>query len=298
MSWAGAARATSIASPPGCTVAVVPSSLVGIPANVIGLPVIDSSIDAVATLSGVLTSLSHDTIDLGLVRADATGMKYLPITSALVPGRTYGVHVAVRCEAVPPGAPLPSYILTSNLIASEVMALPTRVGYLTSPGTFDWREVTLVPSTELAAYLPFSVMTLSVNGIAEAPAVGLADPHDLTFQANVANAACRTSAAAPWQTGLRTAEISLAAHVLGAATDPTPALLSVSVDCTGVASRGMGGEQAATKTNHGCAMTRRLQANGSAGWLAVAFGLAIGALVRGCRPRRRSRNTLAPDWIA
>jgi uncharacterized protein (TIGR03382 family) len=217
------AAATSEATPPHCYVESFPSAITTIPANAPALLLRDASVDAIATVTGQLMKADGATTQLTAIN-DRRETLVLPL-GGLEAGRGYDLLVAIQCSVPNPGATPPSV----RIVASEPVPLPSQVGTLRMSGSAFDTTVIVDPSPELKAYLPVSVMTLTLDGAFDSvPLFGPAYP-TVTFAAVLGNT-CRGPDGI-LRGGKRTANLSVSAHVAGAATDPEPATLNQEVDC-------------------------------------------------------------------
>lgn len=267
------ASATTEAPSPRCGVRVLPSAITTIPANAPALLFLDDSHAAVATVSSWLATPDGEGVSLPGPTTDALGTPIIPLTPGLEAGRTYDLRVAMQCS-VPSTVP----VQVSRFVGAEAMALPTLVGSLRSSAGTDMATIEVEPSRELAAYLPVSIVTLSVNGIVQHRVVGATDPTTLSLDTQTAGA-CRDSATGELRGGIGTADVTVTAHVAGAASDPRPATTRILVDCDAIASRLAPSPEPAGGSSGGCSASRaRASGPGANAWALI--GLALVALVK------------------
>lgn len=277
------AEATSVAPGPSCNARVLPSALTAVPSNAPALLFVDESVDAVATVTGTLAATGGDVTALPRPTTDPLGTPVVQLPSALVAGRTYDLQVAVNCS-VPAAGSLPR---ASRFVGGEATALPTFVGSLRSSGRTDAPTIDLEPSPALSAYLPLSIVTLTVNGAVQQRLVGPTDPKQLSFDAQTGDA-CRDSATGELHGGVGTADVTVTAHVAGTTSDPQAATTRVSVDCDDLVARVASGSQPEGDSGGGCSASRaRASAAGMGTWVLVGLALAALAALRRRSPRAR-----------
>ena len=205
-------------------------------------------------------------------------------------GSIYSLGYTVTCSN-PNATTTPEGTLSFK--ASAAVPLPTRIGVVRELA--DGRAV-ITPSPELAAYLQTTRFEVLVDGqSAGATRYGLAEGGELDVfmrPAYVSIGGAATEETLPVcknSVGVEKHDVKLVAHVAGAATDPEPLDLSLSVDCASTKTTylpdGGGDDRGATggSDGGGCAVS----GGGPLGRIAMFFGLGAAVAVL-LRRRRRA----------
>jgi len=294
---AAPAQAESAPVPPRCGARILPSDGTG-PVSLPAFVVEDSSSPGlVVTAAAPVVTPSLD-IDVVPDPREPKVTLWVPRAgSKLEIGTTHAFAFGLRCSDASKSGPDQG---TFTFKGTGAVALPTSIG--TTRELADGRAV-ITPSAELAAFLPVTHFEVSLDGKPVGTIrYGVVSGAELevSLQRNyvgIGDAITQPDGSvalcAGATTGIEKHQVTVLAHVAGAATDPPAITLSSSIDCTIAPSTvtlpdGGGDDRGASggaDDGGGCAVS----GGGPASGLVVFFGIGA-ALAAALRKRRQRRQ--------
>jgi MYXO-CTERM domain-containing protein len=295
--FADAAAPSAGRAAPGCNVSLLGGGTT-LPSNAPAIILNDSSHGgAEATVTAELVAGTERTALVGPA-LDTHGIMVLRLSNPPVGAHSISTNVA--CSVALPGVEKEKTFETPITFTAPV-AFPKTVGTLTvvpsNPPT-GTSEIVLQASTELAAFLPISVMKLTVN---EEPGTKTAPQSGTSAMNFIAHTGAVCIENGTLHREKRTVKVTVSADIAGLADSPAPAIADVEVDCGAIkwtterdyqfgkdstsSGTATGDPNSASSTNHasGCTAAPSGRASGTAG---VVIAAALGMLA-GLRRRRR-----------